>query len=520
MHQCAINWMENTRGSLMPVFALSLTAIIALVAATIALGMDSRAANNLQATADSAALSGATAFINSASPKASDRLGEAYQSAQSVAASNSEYVIRTLDVSAVTEDPYGQKTSIVVDVSFEPANAMAKIAGRNGTVAISRSATAEATWGFPLCILALEENQSGITTRDDISLTADNCLIWSNSRTQRSMDFAGGDIQAKYLCAAGKVSRTNGAQATPLPTEDCDAIPDPLYDWRPPAADTLDTPDDMLVLPPRENLRNWLENLLPGYTFEPVPADYNRNNSGPGNQNALRASAAGLNAGGGGGGGVLNNPNGFPVGNGRFVLPEEALQMLGYIDNVDPAIYASDVYVNTPTITLSPGTYNGLDIFEGHIKMLPGVYHIVNAPLIVRRRATLTGNGVTIIFHGDGASMNVLDEARLTLTAPTEGPTAGFALAEDRYIPVPPGNLQRSRLTGSGAVTAIGTIYLPRQQFSITGSGAADQASPLLQIVASTIDMSESGGLTIVFDTSETDVPAAIKPARTARLVN
>lgn len=517
MRHCAINWMKNTRGSLMPIFALSLTAIIALVAATIALGMDSRAANNLQSTADSAALSGATAFINAASARASDRLGEAYQSAKSVAASNSEYAIRSLDVSAVTEDPYGQKTSIQVDVSFEPANAMARIAGRNGTVAITRSATAEATWGFPLCILALEENQSGITTQDKISLTADNCLIWSNSKSQHSMEFAGGDIRAKYLCAASKVSRTNGAQIIPLPTENCNTIPDPLHDWKPPAAAAPQSTPAENVMPVPGELRDWLEIAITiGNNFLAEPVDLNRNS--PNYQANLLSAAkdieAELLAAG------MGNLNFYNKQDGTKLSVTEVMQLTGLIDNTDPADFAGDSYVNTPTETLSPGTYYGLDIFEGHIKMLPGVYHIVDAPLIVRRRATLTGDGVSIILHGEEATFAVVDEARLTLTAPTDGPTAGFALAEDRYIPMPGATHPRSRLTGSGRVNAIGTIYLPRQAFAIAGNGAADQASPLLQIVANTIDMSDTGGLKIIFDTSQTDVPAAIQPARTARLVN
>ena len=190
-------------------------------------------------------------------------------------------------------------------------------------------------------------------------------------------------------------------------------------------------------------------------------------------------------------------------------------------------------------------------------------------PLTVRRRGTLSGEGVTIILSGKTATFSVLDEARLTLSAPTGGDMAGFALVEDvarhdaeqgsngggTKFPRFPNtgedenenedenedNKQssfrtssfswssssssrkrplRSRLTGSGTINAIGTIYLPHHEFQVSGSGAGEQASPLLQIVANRIVMKENGKLNINFDLTKTQVPAGIKPARFARLVN
>jgi hypothetical protein len=62
----------------MAMFVTARMAIISLVRAAIAPGLDRRAASNLQITADEPALPGATAFINTASPKASDRLGRGF----------------------------------------------------------------------------------------------------------------------------------------------------------------------------------------------------------------------------------------------------------------------------------------------------------------------------------------------------------------------------------------------------------------------------------------------------------
>jgi hypothetical protein len=198
----------------------------------------------------------------------------------------------------------------------------------------------------------------------------------------------------------------------------------------------------------------------------------------------------------------------------------EVAQILGIIDNVPGSAFGFDTYSTSPTLTLSPGTYAGLDISTGHVRLKPGIYHIVGAPLLVRRRATLSGDGVTIILHGDKATFSVLDEARATLTGPNEGETAGFTIAENRHAKLTGKKAERSRFTGSGKVSMIGTIYLPRQTFSITGNGSADQASPLLQLVASHIEMTDQGALKIHFDPSRTDVPMTIAPAREARLIH
>ena len=136
----------------------------------------------------------------------------------------------------------------------------------------------------------------------------------------------------------------------------------------------------------------------------------------------------------------------------------------------------------------------------------------------VTRKATVTAEGVTLIFTGPGAYLRVSDKARLGLSAPTDGPLAGIAVAESRNTAVN-GTPVVSRLTGHGALSMIGLIYLPTQNFFISGSGAGDQSSPLLQIVANRISLRDTGVLSIDFNPGETDVPVAIQPARIARLI-
>lgn len=513
----------------MPIFAISLLAIITLAGAAIALSFDSRAANNLQIAADESALSGATAFLNAASPKAEDRLEAAQASAAAAAEANADYALAKLDVGAVTEDAYGQKTVIEVALKFTPANPAAQIAGRNASIAIERTAAASATWGFPLCVLGLTGSNTGLRTSGDADLTAENCIVWTNSTGSRSMEFTGGRATTKYFCSSGG-AYVASATVTPRPHEECDEIPDPLAIWTAPTPGTIDmtpfpattknkTPNPTALL---NQLLSVLDQPLVGQATKPLKTALNSGDPLPEATVSLLYTAIQTVAPvvGKKKGGIGIDKNGyFTSGAAKGMHILEVAQVLGIVDNIPDALLSGDSYFNSPTTTLSPGTYPGLDIFYGHVKLKPGVYHIVGAPLVVRRRATLSGDGVTIVLHGDDATFSVLDQARLELTAPLEGDTAGFAIAENRKAKLSGLKEERSRLTGSGAVSMIGTIYLPRQRFSITGDGAADQASPLLQLVAYSIDLNNKGGLKINFDPSRTEVPMTILPSREARLI-
>lgn len=513
----------------MPVFAIALLAIVTLVGATIALSFDSRAANNLQIAADESALSGATAFLNAASPRADDRLAAASAAAEAAARANADYSLAKLDVGAITEDAYGQKTVIEVALKFTPANPAAQIAGRSAGIDIERTAAASATWGFPLCVLGLQGSSVGLSTAGDAQLTAENCIIWTNSKGSRSMEFKGGKASTKYFCAAGNAFVAS-ATVTPRPHEKCDPIPDPLSNWQAPAPGTLvvkpfpaatgNTGVDVgglllqlgkvLDLPVLKAVTQPIKSALQsGEPLSDATTQLLHTTL-----STLLPVVGGLEPLTG-----LDKNGYFTRGDAKGMHLLEVLQVLGIVDNLPAEIFAGDTYSSVATYTLSPGTYPGLDINNGHVKMKPGVYHIIGAPLLVRRRATLSGDGVTIVFHGDYATFSVLDQARLELSAPTDGQTAGFAIAENRKAKLTRLFAERSRLTGSGKVSMIGTIYLPRQRFSITGQGAADQASPLLQLVAYTVDLNQRGGLKINFDPSRTEVPMTIMPSREARLI-
>ena len=535
---------RSESGSIAPIFALSLAAIIGVIATTIALASDSRAANEIQYTADSAAIAGATAFATLETPKAEERLQQALQAAEDYAVANSSYTLVEIDLDAVTEDAYGQTTSIDVELEFQPANVMARVAGRSGNVAVRRRASAEAVWGFPLCALSLSENETGFDMTDSSRFDATNCIAWSNSTSHVSMSFRGSHSKARGFCAAGGVIGSH--HATPTPEQHCDPIPDPLADWSPPVPGSCveltktDELVDAIDAAGKVSHLNVLSNTLdvlaagegssgevyPTIDTKPIKDALQGKSAMPAALAAQIADALNLAAASGdlvsvGKGNDEIDANGYYIrGAAKGLKPMDLAFMIGLIDEIDPSEYANDQYYDQPTLTLTPNTYCGLDVKWGHVKFEPGTYFVKDAPLTVRRKATLTGEGVTIVLSGEDASFNIIDEARLTLSGPETGETAGFALVEDKKAAIGSDARPQSRLAGDGVVDAIGTIYLPRHDFIISGDGSGQQASPLLQIVANTVTLSDNGQLKIDFDPSQTQVPVGIKPARTARLVH
>ncbi|MEM1037494.1 MAG: Tad domain-containing protein [Pseudomonadota bacterium] len=568
------SYIRNTRGSVMPLFVISTAAIVALVGATLALSMDSRAATELQVTADNSALAGATAFINVKSAKLDDRISEAEKLAKAYAKRSIDYRLSDFEVLAKSEDAYGQTVQLAVEMEFDPVNAAASIVGRNANVEIRRKAKAEATWGFPLCTLSLSGDGTGLKLAGEASLDANNCLVWANTSGRASMEFTGGKLRSKYACTHGQYTKDGFASVIPNPSTQCRTIPDPLADWKAPlpgsVSEVRGLSDPLPVepdLPPNlkrlrdafdqnpdgfiRQIRNLLKepseldccfaqyayelqrigddgidperSALSDMTIPGTSASLDRDQlddvTGPAEDNDWSHPRLNIDQ---------EDDTELDEDSGRledgpaegYTLWELA-QAAGLADpsgNGGEEPVDEDRYYNSPTLTLSPGTFRGLHIFEGHIRFTPGVYHIVGAPLILRRRATMTAEGVTFVLHGDNAYIEVLDEARLEITAPTTGPTAGFAIAQNKDS-IKSKAYAKTRLAGSGSAMLIGTVYLPKQNFEVTGSGTGEQESPLLQIVANELRFDQNGQLKIDFDEAKTEVPVVIKPERTARLI-
>ncbi|MEO1642614.1 MAG: hypothetical protein AAFR74_04705, partial [Pseudomonadota bacterium] len=418
--------------------------------------------------------------------------------ARKLARSNVDAKLSDIAIESVTEDEYGQSFRMAVELEFKSVNAAAGITGRNANVQMRRRAVAGATWGFPLCVLTLTNRSGGIMMTGGPTLHAPGCIAWNNSNKRNGVMLDGGKTTFKHMCVGRdgryKLSNTFFGEFN----KKCDPLPDPMENMVIPAAGSCTRPAsgrvEVRFNPPKRLTRN-RRNHPACVADRQSQACKAVNDAFLHKQQKIELSRTGHRS-------------------------MEDLKELARIDNLDPWFYEDDPTFEYPTKTLSPGTYCGIDIAYGHIKMEPGIYYIKEAPMTLRRRARLTAEGVTLVFTGAYAHLRISDEASMRLIAPEEGPLAGVAIAETKDTKPPSEKAaMNSRLTGMGELFIIGLVYLPTQDLFFSGKGTGEQSSPLLQIVARRLAMADNAVLKIDFDPSSTDVPVAIAPTREARLI-
>lgn len=408
-------FLNSCSGQVSVVFAVCFFALASLIGATVTLSMDSRAAQELQHTADSAALGGATAFVTSGKLRLEDRINAATTQAESLALRNSEFVLKNLKTVGSSEDSYGQHLQLEVELEFQSANPMAGLIKRNANVEVRRKAIAEATRGFPLCVLMLADDSRGLYMKSKATLRADDCVIWSNSKDIGSLNFSRGEATAKAFCSAGGYRETMGT-VSPKPETKCRTLPDPLA----------------------------------GYE----------------------------------------------------------------IPNTGPCDYQNKKFKHNKTYRLKPGVYCGdLRIRGQRATLDPGVYVVRDGRLGIDVREKVIADGVTFLLEGTNYGVDIRGQG-ISLTAPSTGPTAGMAIAQNGDL-----TIANKDAHISGKFDLTGVIYLPQHDLALRQQGGGSQKSHYIQMVVNRLVLRETSVLDIEFDPAKTDLPVLIKPERSARLV-
>ncbi|MBX9933253.1 MAG: Tad domain-containing protein [Methylobacterium sp.] len=191
----------------------------------------------------------------------------------------------------------------------------------------------------------------------------------------------------------------------------------------------------------------------------------------------------------------------------------------------DPA--AGDNIVSAD-MTLSPGTYcGGLHITKDtQVTLSPGVYIIKDGPLVVDKKASLTGSNVGFYFTGDRGGLLFDKDSVISLTAPKSGTMAGLLFFEDRTVsaptplPLPPSgkgkakappggpkNLREYRIISDDARTLLGTIYLPVGRLIIDSKKPVADQSAYTVIIARQINLYDGPDLQLNARYGSTDIP-------------
>ena len=172
----------------------------------------------------------------------------------------------------------------------------------------------------------------------------------------------------------------------------------------------------------------------------------------------------------------------------------------------------SHTLVDTGAV-LKPGTYcGGLTVAGADVTLLPGTYHMMDGPFVVKDTASVVGEGVTVVLAGNDAHLKVESEGRLSLKAPKRGALKGLVVAEDTRRPSvsPDDEVERltSRITSGGKLIVTGTVYLPTHAVEVTGddSGLGSHA-PSTSFIADTLHFGGSGMIDIRVDHQAADLP-------------
>ena len=137
--------------------------------------------------------------------------------------------------------------------------------------------------------------------------------------------------------------------------------------------------------------------------------------------------------------------------------------------------------------TLAPGTYGGINLYQGKCTLQAGLYVITGGINMSGSSQLIATSGVTLYLQGS-AGLNMSGSALVDIVAPTSGSTKGFAILADRTNT---NGLNISMGTGS---TISGTIYAPAAKLNMSGTSTGTWDS---LIVVNELYISEAVNLTI-----------------------
>lgn len=147
--------------------------------------------------------------------------------------------------------------------------------------------------------------------------------------------------------------------------------------------------------------------------------------------------------------------------------------------------------------TINPGVYcGGISINSGaELTLNPGIYYLDGGDLSVNGGANLIGTGVTLVFTAQSrpsfANAAINGNAKVNLTAPKSGPTAGIVMFGDRAMLTG----TDFRLNGGSTQYLGGAIYLPKAAINYSGNAAT--STSCTQIIGSTVTFTGNSAVAI-----------------------
>ncbi len=138
----------------------------------------------------------------------------------------------------------------------------------------------------------------------------------------------------------------------------------------------------------------------------------------------------------------------------------------------------TDLIIDGSYLRLVPGTYCGTTkaINGASLQLSSGIYTFAAGHLEVASGAELVGTNVSLQFKGPNAGFKFGQDTKISLTAPSDGASAGMLLHADKQS----SDDRSFHIMSADAERMIGAIYLPTGQIVIGGDINLDGVCDLL----------------------------------------
>ena len=453
-------FLQCQSGGTAVVFALTMTTLLMITGAGIDYARFASIKSEMQSTADATVVFSARSItIAQSDQTAVESLAIYYVQ------SNAEDPVSQSDIKVAIDI---KARSVTVDMALQPdVYFYTPFQGKS----VSVTATAQVYGSMPVCVLGLDDALMGtITLRQSARLTAENCMVYSNSTRSNSVTVdSGGRLEAGLVCSAGGGS----GDIRPELTQDCPVLPDPLAGRPIPDSGFCDETDRAI-----------------------------------GMQKSFMTSTLGQ-----------------MFSTGGEVLPElragdTAPSTVDAMDSGSSSEVPAPDYSEADTVILNPGVYCGGLLIGGgkNVLLNPGVYVIKDGPLYVSEGARLAGTNVGFFFAGDDATLYFDSSSSISLSAPVEGLLAGLLFFEDPAAR----DARLFSILSDDARELTGTIYLPGGTLVIDADRPIADQSAYTAIVARRLALYAGPHLVLNTDYGATEVPVPIEADfnKTIRLIN
>jgi Flp pilus assembly protein TadG len=154
--------------------------------------------------------------------------------------------------------------------------------------------------------------------------------------------------------------------------------------------------------------------------------------------------------------------------------------------------YDKQTYNNSPTVKLNPGIICRGMTFKSSadVTFMPGVYRVRGGPIAFMAASTIKAEGVTFYFEDENSFFSMSANSKMSLTAPTSGPTKGIAMFEAPNLP-----LSNVSYVSAATVSTQGLFYLPSRNIELTSSTGLSARK--LTVVANTAKLVSSSTIDV-----------------------